>query len=128
MKLFASCSKCKHEISFNSKHKSRVEFAKHDDETITLNCKSCGQKNTFKVEEIFAKKSKNALIAASLIFFIGIPFVIYYVDEFVLKIGGLYSFLTIGGFLLIPIFVYKLISFNEKVRVNSFNKKKPKNN
>ena len=128
MKLFASCSKCNQEISFNSKHKSRVEFAKHVGETKTLECKSCGQKNTFKVDELFAKKSKNALIAASLIFFIGIPFVIYYVDEFVLKIGGLYSILTIGGFLLIPIIVYKMISLNEKIKVNSFNKEKPKNN
>lgn len=122
MKLFANCSKCKHEIGFNSKYKTRAEFAKHVGETTTLNCKSCGQKNTFKVEELVAKKSKNALIAASLIFLIGIPVVIYYVYEFVLKIGGLYSILTIVGFLLIPIFVYKLISFNEKVRVNSFNK------
>jgi hypothetical protein len=124
MKLFASCSKCKNEISFKSKHRTRVEFAKHNGKTTTLTCKSCGQNNTFKLDEIFAKKSKNALIAASLIFFTGIPFVIYYVYEFVLKIGGLYSILTIGGFLLIPIFVYKLISFNEKVRVNTFNKEK----
>jgi len=126
MKLFASCSKCKHEISFNSKYKSRVEFAKHIGETTTLNCQSCGQNNTYELDEIFAKKSKNALLVASLIFFIGIPFVIYYVYEFVLKIGGLYSILTIGGFLLIPIIVYKLISFNEKVRVNSFNSDKSK--
>jgi hypothetical protein len=122
MKLFASCSKCKQEISFNSKHKTRVEFAKHEGETKTLNCESCGQKNTFKLDEISAKKSKNAIIAASLIFFTGIPFVIYYIDEFVLKIGGLYSILTIGGFLLIPIFVYKMIKYKEKVRINSFNK------
>lgn len=126
MKLYANCSKCKQEISFNSKLRTRVEFAKHDGKTKTLICESCGQKNTFKLDEIFAKKSKNALIAASLIFFTGIPFVIYYVYEFVLKIGGLFSILTIGGFLLIPIFVYKLISFNEKVRVNTFNKEKSK--
>jgi hypothetical protein len=126
MKVFAICSNCKREITFNSKHKTRVEFAKQKGETKTLYCKSCAHKNKFKVDELFAKESKTALIVACLIFFFGIPFVLYYITDFVLKIGGLYSSLTIGGFILIPIIVYKTIKYKERIRISTFNSKKLK--
>lgn len=127
MKLFAICPKCKQEINFKSKLKTRAEFALKEGETKSLICESCETENSFKVDELTAKKSNIALIVAGLLFLIGIPFVIYYVSHFVLKIGGLYATLTIVGFLLIPIVVYKMIQTNEKIRVNRFNISKLKN-
>jgi len=121
MKIFAICTKCKHEISFNSKHKTRIGFAILEGETKTLYCKSCAFKNNFKVAELFAKESKTALIVASLIFFFGIPFVLFYVTYFVLEIGGLYSTLTIIGFILIPVITYKMIKYKERIGINTFN-------
>ena len=121
MKLFAICPKCKQEIDFKSKLKTRAEFALKEGETKSLICESCETENSFKVDELTAKKSNIALIVAGLLFLIGIPFVIYYLSHFVLKIGGLYATLTIVGFLLIPIVVYKMIQSNEKIRVNRFN-------
>ena len=127
MKLFAICPKCKQEIDFKSKLKTRAEFAFKEGETKSLICESCETENSFKVDELTAKKSNIALIVAGLLFLIGIPFVIYYLSHFVLKIGGLYATLTIVGFLLIPIVVYKMIQTNEKIRVNRFNNSKLKN-
>ena len=121
MKLFAICPKCKQEIDFKSKLKTRAEFALKEGETKSLICESCETENSFKVDELTAKKSNIALIVAGLLFLIGIPFVIYYLSHFVLKIGGLYATLTIVGFLLIPVIVYKMIQTNEKIRVNRFN-------
>ena len=121
MKLFAICPKCKQEIDFKSKLKTRAEFALKEGETKSLICESCETENSFKADELTAKKSNIALIVAGLLFLIGIPFVIYYLSHFVLKIGGLYATLTIVGFLLIPVIVYKMIQTNEKIRVNRFN-------
>lgn len=121
MKLFAICPKCKQEIIFKSKLKTRAEFAINEGETKSLICNDCGHKNSFNVDELTAKKSNIDLIVAGLLFLLGIPFVIYYVYNFVLKIGGLYATLTILGFLLIPIVVYKMIQANEKIRVKKFN-------
>jgi len=127
MKLFAICPKCKQEITFKSKLKTRSEFALKEGESKSLICEYCELESSFKAEELTAKKSNIDLIVAGLLFLLGIPFVIYYVSHFVLKIGGLYASLTIFGFLLIPIVVYKMIQTNEKIRVNRFNISKLKN-
>ena len=121
MKLFAICPKCKQEINFKSKLKTRAEFALKEGESKSLICDYCEHESSFKVDELTAKKSNIDLIVAGLLFLIGIPFVIYYLSHFVLKIGGLYATLTIAGFLLIPIVVYKMIQTNEKIRVKRFN-------
>ena len=127
MKLFAICPKCKQEIIFKSKLKTRAEFALNEGETKSLICEYCEHENSFKVDELTAKQSKIALIVAGLLFVLGIPFVIYYVTHIVLKIGGLYAALTLIGFLLIPIVVYKMIQTGEKIRVKKFNISKLKN-
>jgi len=127
MKLFAICPKCKQEINFKSKLKTRAEFALKEGETKSLVCEYCNHESSFKIDELTAKKSKLDLIVAGLLFLIGIPFVIYYLSHFVLKIGGLYATLTIVGFLLIPIVVYKMRQTNEHIRVHRFNISKLEN-
>lgn len=122
MKLFAKCTKCKHEMSFDSNHKTRVEFAMYDGHTKTLNCKNCQQSNNLKVNDLYAKESKTAIKIASLIFLIGTPILIYYIPTFLLKYGGLYSTLGIAGFMLIPVFVYSNILKEDRIRVNTFNR------
>ncbi|MBP0904464.1 hypothetical protein [Mariniflexile gromovii] len=122
MKLFAKCSKCKHEISFSSNHKTRVEFAMYEGKIKTLICDICGNKNSFKVNDIFAKESKLAFIIAGIVFLIGTPILIYYLPIFILKYGGLYTSLGAGGLLLIPGFIYSNILKEDRIRVNTFNR------
>ncbi|MFH4964966.1 hypothetical protein V8G69_08180 [Gaetbulibacter sp. M235] len=127
MKLFAVCPKCKNEISFNSIHKTRVEFAMNDGETKTLNCKICEYKNTFKINELYAKESKIAQIIAGLIFFIGTPFLLFYAKTILIKMGTLKLTLIIGSFMLIPALIYKTILKEDRIRVNTFNRGRLKN-
>lgn len=122
MKLFVKCIKCKHEINFNSNHKTRVEFAMHEGETKILVCANCGLKNNFKVNELFAKESKLAFIIAGLVFLIGTPILIYYLPIFILKYGSLYSSLGAAGLLVIPVIIYSNILKEDRIRVNTFNR------
>ncbi|MDO7171875.1 hypothetical protein [Mariniflexile sp. AS56] len=122
MKLFATYSNCKHEINFSSNYNTRVELAMYDGEIKTLNCKNCNLNSNFKVNELYAKESKTALIIASLILIIGTPILIYYIPMFLLRHGGLYSTLAIASFFLIPVIVYSNILKEERIRVNTFNR------
>ena len=122
MKLFVKCPKCKNETSFRSKHKTRVEFAMYEGHTKTLICDNCGIKNTFKVNDVFAKESKIAFIIAGLVFLIGTPILIYYLPIYILKYGGLYTSLGASGLLLIPGFIYANILKEDRLRVNTFNR------
>ncbi|MFD0836780.1 hypothetical protein ACFQ0I_13460 [Mariniflexile aquimaris] len=122
MKLFATCLKCKHELSFNSDHKTRVEFVMHEGKIKVIECYNCHHKNLFIVNDLYAKKSKLAFVIASIIFLVGTPFLIYYIPIFLLKNGGIYSSLIIGGFMLIPIIVYSTILKEDRIRVNTFNR------
>lgn len=122
MKLFVKCIKCKHEINFNTNHKTRVEFAMHEGETKILVCANCGLKNNFKVNELFAKESKLAFIIAGLVFLIGTPILIYYLPIFILKYGSLYSSLGAAGLLVIPVIIYSNILKEDRIRVNTFNR------
>lgn len=122
MKLFAKCIKCKHEIIFNSNHKTRVEFAMYEGKTKTLVCTNCDIKNSLKVNDLFVKESKLAFIIAGLVFLIGTPILIYYLPIFILKYGGLYSSLGAAGLLLIPGIIYSNILKEDRIRVNTFNR------
>ncbi|MFD0989701.1 hypothetical protein ACFQ1R_06310 [Mariniflexile jejuense] len=88
----------------------------------TLICDNCGIKNSFKVNDIFAKESKLAFINAGIVFLIGTPILIYYLPIFILKYGGLYTSLGAGGLLLIPGFIYSNILKEDRIRVNTFNR------
>ncbi|WP_154662140.1 hypothetical protein [Siansivirga zeaxanthinifaciens] len=121
MKLFAKCIKCRREICFNSNQKTRVEFVMYEGKTKALTCNHCKHNNIFKVNELFAKESKFALIIACAIFLVGTPILIYYVPIFLLKYGGIYSSLVIAGFMLVPIIVYSNILKEDRIRVNTFN-------
>ena len=122
MKLFAKCPKCKHEISFSSNYKTRVEYAMYEGKTKFLVCDNCGIKNSFKVNHLFAKESKLAVSMAGLIFLIGTPILIYYLPILILKYGGIYASLGAAGLLLIPGIVYSTTLKEDRIRVNTFNR------
>ena len=59
MKVYGKCKKCKTEIGYSTSANTRVEFAMQDGENKTLNCKTCGIKTEFHVDELYTKESKN---------------------------------------------------------------------
>lgn len=126
MKVYGKCKKCKSEIGYSTNASTRVEFAMQVGEKKTLTCKNCRLKTEFIVDELYAKESKIAQIAAGLIFLIGTPIMVFFVSQVFIKSRAHYVIYVVGGFLLIPVFIYGVIKQQDRTRVNSFNRSKLK--
>ena len=97
-----------------------------DGERKTFNCKDCGIKTEFHVDELYAKESKIAQIIASLIFLIGTPLIFFFVMPGFTGSRNHYVIYIVGGFLLVPVIAYGIIKKQDQTRVNSFNRCKLK--
>jgi len=126
MKIYGKCKNCQRELNFSSNSNTRVELAMNDGETIKLNCKSCGERNLFTVDEFYAKESKLAKIIAGLIFLIGTPFVLFLTYPILSESRNHYIIYVISGLLLFPVIVYAILKKQERTRINSFNRIKLK--
>ncbi|MGN7515737.1 MAG: hypothetical protein ACTHOM_15270 [Allomuricauda sp.] len=126
MKVYGKCNKCKTEIGYSTSANTRVEFAMQHGEKKTLNCKNCGIKTEFNVDELYAKESKIAQFGAGLIFLIGTPLMFFFVNPIFNGSRNHYVIYIVGGFLLIPVIAYGIITKQEQTRVNSFNRSKLK--
>ena len=126
MKVYGKCKKCKTEIGYSTSANTRVEFAMQDGENKTLNCKTCGIKTEFHVDELYTKESKIAQIGAGLIFLIGTPLMFFFVNPIFSGNRNHYVIYVVGGFLLVPVIAYGIIKKQDQTRVSSFNRSKLK--
>ena len=122
MKAYAKCKNCKAEIGYSTSANTRVEFAMQDGENKTLNCKNCGTKTEFHVDELYTKESKVAQIGAGLILLIGTPLMFLFVNPIFTGSRNHYVIYIVGGFLLVPIIAYGIIKKQDQTRVNAFNR------
>ena len=93
-----------------------------DGENKTLNCKTCGIKTEFHVDELYTKESKIAQIGAGLIFLIGTPLMFFFVNPIFSGNRNHYVIYIVGGFLLVPVVAYGIIKKQDQTRVSSFNR------
>ncbi|MCF8716480.1 hypothetical protein JM658_16785 [Joostella atrarenae] len=126
MKVHGKCEKCKTEIGYSTSANTRVEFAMQDGEKKTLNCKNCGIKTEFHVDELYTKESKLAQIGAGLIFLVGTPLMFFFVNPIFSGSRNHYVIYIVGGFLLVPVIAYGIIKKQDQTRVSSFNRSKLK--
>ena len=126
MKIYGKCKNCKKEIDYSTSVNTRVEFAMQDGENKTLNCKNCGIKTEFHVDELFTKESKIAQIGAGLILLIGTPLMFFFVNPIFTGSWNHYVIYIVGGFLVVPVIAYGIIKKQDQTRVNSFNRSKLK--
>ena len=126
MKVYGKCQKCKSEIGYSTSVNTRIEFAMQVGENKSLNCKDCGIKTVFHVDELYTKESKIAKIGAGLIFLIGTPLIFFLVNPIFTNSRNHYVIYVIGGFLLVPVIAYGIIKKQDQIRVNSFNRNKLK--
>ena len=126
MRVYGKCPKCGTEIGYSTSANTRVEFAMQDGEKRILNCKNCGTKTEFHVDELYAKESKIAQIGAGLIFLIGTPLMFFFVNPIFSGSRNHYVIYIVGGFLLVPVIAYGIIKKQDQTRVSSFNRRKLK--
>jgi len=124
MKIYGKCEKCKTEIGYSTSAHTRVEFAMQEGEKKTLNCKNCGIKTDFHVDELYTKESKLAQIGAGLIFLIGTPLMFFFVNPIFAENRNHYAIYIVGGFILVPVIAYGIIKKQDQMRVSSFNRSK----
>ncbi len=126
MKVYGKCKNCSGEIGYSTNACTRVEFAMQHWESKKLNCKNCGTDSEFHVDELLAKQSKVAQIAAGLIFLIGTPLIFFLVNPVFQESRSHYAIYVIGGFLSVPLIAYAIINKQDQTRVSDFNRRKLK--
>ncbi len=124
MKVYGKCKKCSTEIAYRTNAHTRVEFAMQDGENRTLNCKDCETENKFHVDELYANPSKIAQLIAGLVFLIGTPLTFFLVNPIFESNRNHYVIYVVGGFLLVPVLVYAVLTRQEQKRVSDFNRRK----
>lgn len=122
MKVYAKCKKCENEIEYSTSANTRVEFAMYEGEIKKLDCKNCGTKAEFHVDELFAKASKMVQMGAGVIFLIGTPLMIFFLYPIFTESRNHYVIYIVGGCLLVPVTMYGMIKSQDRTRVNTFNR------
>jgi len=126
MNVYGKCKSCNTDLSYRTSADTRVNFAMKDGEIIKVNCANCGNNNEFHVDEMTAKHSKVAQIAAGLILLLGTPLVFFLVNPIFTGSRNHYVIYVVAGFLLVPVFAYSIINKQDQTRVSSFNNRKLK--
>lgn len=121
MKLYIKCSDCGNDISFWTWSSDRVSIKMSHGEKIELDCKSCNTTKKYYIDDLRAKKSKVALIIASMIFIIGTPIALILLWDYIWQTGlyGAFGLILIIG---IPSTIYGIINKNDMQRVSLFNR------
>ncbi len=119
MKVFTKCPHCTSEYAEKTLCDTRAELAKEKGNSFQVNCNSCGKSFKVHVNDLRARKSGAAGLAAIIIFAISVPFAGY----MIWTIGmGIFAYISITGVLLAPSVAFVLINKQEQVRVSSFNR------
>jgi len=91
-------------------------------ERVNLKWTNCKEEENYHVNDLYAKESKLVLIFSFLIFILGTVGIGYLFFNNPRVIGGLYSALIIGSFLLVPVFIYAMLVKQNRLRVSAFNR------
>lgn len=127
MKVYGKCDKCSHEIVFHTTAQTRVELAMQHDEHILLTCNNCRFEKKFHVNNIYTKPSIFLHLIAGLVFLIGTPLLFILIFPILSKSNiNNYVVYAIGGILIVPFYIYKILKQQDQRRVNSFNRYKLK--
>jgi len=121
MRLYIKCSNCSNEISFWTWSSDRVSLKMTHGDKIELDCKNCNTTKKYFIDDLRAKKSKIALIIASIIFIIGTPIVLILLWDYIWQ-TGLYGALGLILIIGIPSTIYGIINKNDSQRISLFNR------
>ncbi|WP_144669212.1 hypothetical protein [Dokdonia sp. Hel_I_53] len=84
-------------------------------------CKKCNQNSTLHANKFYAKESKLISILAGIIFLVGTLIGIYFVMEIVSEMKTVIGIIAVACGLLIPVWIYDILSKNDRNRVKAFN-------
>ena len=126
MKVYGKCENCSNEIVYSTSANTRVEFAMKEGDSKDLECLECGTISQIQVDQLTAKPSKIAQIGAGLIFLLGTPLAFFIASSFFSGVTNHYVIYVVGGFLLVPVYVYIIINKQDQTRVSDFNRRKLK--
>ena len=121
MKIFTNCKSCKSEIRYKTWYSDRVELKKSVRDSLTLTCESCNKTDKYRIDSFKAKESKLALLVAFFIFLIGTPILLFFLWDYFFKVNYLHGALGLLIPLIIPSFIYMVISKSESAKVRLFN-------
>ena len=121
MKIYARCKECKSEIALWTRAANRVDLKMKHRDSIELHCKLCNKIYKYSIDELKAKQSKIALLTGALILITGAPVIIILLWDYIWK-SGLYNAFGLILIIGIPGCVYTIISKNDQIRVNNFNR------
>jgi hypothetical protein len=121
MRIYIKCSDCSNNISLWTWSSDKVDLKMTHGDKIELECKNCKTIKKYNIEDLRAKKSKIALIIASIIFIIGTPIALILIWDYIWQTGlyGAFGLILIIGF---PSIIYGIINKNDSQRVRLFNR------
>ena len=126
MKVYGKCQNCSNEIGYSTSVNTRVEFAMKEGDFKELKCLECNTISEVNVDLLYAKQSKTAQIGAGLIFLIGTPLAFLIASSVFTGTTNHYVIYIVGGFLLVPVYIYIIINKQDQTRVSDFNRRKVK--
>ena len=121
MKLQTTCKKCNAEISFYTWETNRMNLAMKKGKIIKLDCKNCGAKEKYHLNELTAKPSKIALLIGLIIFVFGTPIVLLLTWDIIFQSLNIYFISGLIAIIGVPLLIYLLIEKNEANKVSDFN-------
>ncbi len=122
MRVYTKCTSCKHEISFWTNQKDRVEFKMQNGDFIQLRCKKCLKTGNYEIQKFKARESIFAQIIALSIFIIGTPLIFIFLWEYLTQSSYIYLIIAVVIPILIPSLIYGLITKDERNKVQGFNR------
>jgi len=124
MILYTNCHNCKKEVRFSAWESDRVELSKSKGDKIELTCNNCGQTDFYHLNKIIATESKISQIIGLAIFIIGTPLTIYFIWDYFFRFTYIYVIASLIGFIGVPYMVYSVLKREQKKKVRLFNKYK----
>lgn len=122
MKVYTKCDKCKTDISFSTWATDRVVLKMSKGNSVRLTCKKCDYSENYLIDGLKAKESKIALLIALLVFLVGTPILFVLLWDLLFRTNNIYTIFGLFGTLIIPSTIFSIISKNDRLRVNSFNR------
>jgi len=122
MRLYATCNKCKSDISIWTWKENRIDFKKSKQEWFSLTCKKCNHLDKYHIDSFSARNSKIALIIGLITFVIGTLFLLIFLWDYLFKTNNIYTIFGLISLLVVPSLVYGIISKNDLQRVCNFNR------
>ncbi|MEM9848461.1 MAG: hypothetical protein AAF847_11265 [Bacteroidota bacterium] len=121
MKLIVNCKDCRNKIKLKKSVNDRVELARAIGDEFKLKCEECLKENKYHVNDVKAKESKLIAVFAFVIFIFGTGIIVYLLRDYLLMPNNPYNVLAIGGVILIPLFIYMILTKQDRDNARRFN-------